>query len=461
MITSSHTYKVSECCSIIELHYTLLGVVFFLRNFKFRSLWWVAFLLVSVLVASCADRTGTPANSPVKSQTSELDRELLAEQFPTFDEQLVQVAEIVPSFAGFFYNDDGKLIIASTGDLQLPVIQTAIRTVFGNDLLDLASGSEVLSAQYSFLELADWRASARELFSEPGVVYLDIDETRNRIVFGIQNLETSEGLEQKLVDLGVPLAAVLFERADIPETGVTLREVNSPRVGSVQIGNPGGGYCTMGFNATHNSNPAGARGFITNSHCSEFLFQDETTGFFDQPSGGPYIGQEHIDEEPFSGGDCPSGEVCRYSDSIFVRYSSSVSSTKQVAATDRAMVGGPRNYEVNRLLAVYDTATPIVNRSVHKIGARTDHSSGNVVSTCVDVSFSNSGVKLLCQTRAEYHHDKGDSGSPVYRISSQGGPLGVDLFGLHWGGYFPGDAFFSPANNVFRDLGGMDYTYDY
>lgn len=317
-----------------------------------------------------------------------------------------------------------------------------------------------LQADYSFLDLAGWRVSARALFSEPGFVALDIDEVRNRIVIGIEDLADSKSLKLKLSDLGVPLEAILFEEMVSPTPSLALDDEVTPRVGAIRLGPPGGYLCTLGFNAHHLAH-YGGRGFVTNSHCSRFPFENETSGVFRQPNSGAAIGQEHIDREPFFGAaaGCNFSMGCRYSDSVFVRYRSSASSERKIAVTDRAMIGGPANREIHRYMPVDGKYYPLLGRRIHKIGSVSDHSDGNVLSTCVDIIFDDNGitVALLCQGRAEYYSEGGDSGAPVFEIASNG----LAIIGLHWARDSRNDniGFYSPIDGILRDLGNMDYSY--
>lgn len=76
--------------------------------------------------------------------------------------------------------------------------------------------------------------------------------------------------------------------------------------------------------------------------------------------------------------------------------------------------------------------------------------------TCVNTGVSGSNIVLLCQDFVENAVQivaGGDSGSPVFRINSNGR---ATLLGNLWGGNSSGTRFvYSPIANIERELGPL------
>ncbi len=155
-----------------------------------------------------------PSNVPPKS----LDEGPVAG--PT-DDAFAIVAQSVPAFAGMFLDESGNLNIYLLDSSQKDEAEAAIANVFGAERFE-GSAVRVLQAQYGFLELYHWRLDMRPVvLGIPGVVSLDIDDTRNRVRVGLEEMEVQAAVEVELAKLCVPLEAVIFELDTplVPTTG--------------------------------------------------------------------------------------------------------------------------------------------------------------------------------------------------------------------------------------------------
>ncbi|WP_411280059.1 hypothetical protein [Gemmatimonas sp.] len=95
-----------------------------------------------------------------------------------------------------------------------------------------------------------------------------------------------------------------------------------------------------------------------------------------------------------------------------------------------------------------------IGQTIHKIGATTGWTSGQVERSCVNANVANSPITLLCQTFVrglDVVVDAGDSGAPAFL---QSGDENV-LFGIVWGRTDVGEFVFSPLEGIVRDLGRM------
>ncbi len=97
---------------------------------------------------------------------------------------------------------------------------------------------------------------------------------------------------------------------------------------------------------------------------------------------------------------------------------------------------------------------PGVGTVINKIGMKTGHTSGKVLSTNVTITFS-SGATISNLTSADYESAPGDSGCVVYSyIGSTGARL---TLGIHTGASGSGTRYYTKANEVNAALGTSRY----
>lgn len=125
-------------------------------------------------------------------------------------DQLLHVAEEVPGFGGMFYDGNGNLNIYLLNPDQPEDISKALAAIA--DALT-PSQVKVLKGQYAYLQLREWYWQAGKLLRIKGIVFMKIDEARNRVVFGIEkgNAQAREHLERRLAQLPIPREAVLVD----------------------------------------------------------------------------------------------------------------------------------------------------------------------------------------------------------------------------------------------------------
>lgn len=128
----------------------------------------------------------------------------------TYDDLLVRVEERAPGFGGMFISRDGRLAVYLLDPSQLAVARSAIEAVFGPKRVP-PSGVYALKGQYTVSQLKQWTERAAEMFEMRGVAMVDLDEAENRVAIGLEDKSWIPKVEQKLVSLGIPRAAVLIE----------------------------------------------------------------------------------------------------------------------------------------------------------------------------------------------------------------------------------------------------------
>jgi hypothetical protein len=379
----------------------------------------------------------------------------------TIDDKFALVARQVPAFGGMFIGQGRVLQVLLVDTRQFDAAQAAIVEVFGRERLP-EGGAQAVECRYGFLQLKAWYDSQMmKTLSIPGVVMTSIAESKNRIQIGVKDSSVIPQIEDALFNLGVPREAVNIVETAPFEEFQSLQDTTRPALGGTQI-SPSGGACTLGFTAVRQ----GVAGFVTCSHCTNVqggvegtIFQQATN------SAANRFGVETVDPANFTGGPCPSGRSCRFSDSAFVARNSGPDPATLTASAD---FGYMATTSVNSLVIdnkfhiVGEVPFPLEGESLSKEGRTTGRTDGEVVDTCVALNnFKNgqdTGVTFLCQDRVEASSAPGDSGSPVFSWSSASLPPGATipayLYGILRGGN--GTTFsFSAMANIESELGAL------
>ena len=387
---------------------------------------------------------------------------------PTADENLQEINRQAPGFGGMFYDDNGDLNVYLTNPNNKAAAGKAIQAVLGAKRLGprdskrfqgkptLTPGDiKVIPAKFDVDQLAKWKQSGGNVFTIEEVSFIDLDEARNRITIGVTDTSATQSVEDILVSQGVPLEAVSIEKTEPAIPLVTVRDRFRPTKGGIQI-NFGGFLCTMGFNAYR----SGIRGFVTNSHCTNIQGGVEST-IYHQPVSWDYIGWEIADPTYFTSiwpWECPWFKRCRYSDSAFVRYTSTVSSSLGRIAQPTSWTGSITINNANpEFRIVRERPSNVVGDILDKVGRTTGWTYGKVVSTCGDYNVNGSDVHMKCQDKVQSFNSAvivggGDSGSSVFVWHGND----VDLSGILWGGNDTGTEFIlSPLRSIESELGAL------
>lgn len=315
----------------------------------------------------------------------------------------------------------------------------------------------VHQAEFDFARLHEWRLSSRAgVLAQEGAVFLDVDETRNRLRIGVERSAgraAMVGLTKALRDAGVPREAVVIERTDPIYFAATLRDQIRLVPGGVQI-RFSNFLCTLGFNAFR----GGTSGFVTNSHCTDRQGSVDGTLYY-QPLdqvAAQFIGTEQADPSYFRNQQgCPRGAKCRFSDSAWASYDAASLSAGDVIARPDGTNNGSLTIDGTSprfFITTKDAGgNQLVGTTVNKVGRTTGWTQGQVSGSCVDTGVSGSNIVLLCQDFVDAGVGGGDSGSNVF---VQTGSDSVTLVGILWGGNADGTLFvYSPYSAVKAELG--------
>ena len=404
---------------------------------------------VALILAACQDNATTPSDNDV----------LTARGQPAQGSDLPSAAEFdrrTPGFGGFYLNQDGTPTVYLTrGASRAPAEQALSGYLAARGLPNAAV--RILEAQYGWKQLERWQATASaEALTILGAVFVDNDETANRVRIGVEDLGAMGQVRAALARSGIPDGAVLVERADpIIQVATLQNVVDRPVRAGVQINFPGY-LCSVGFNATSGSQ----KSFVTASHCTTTQGGVESTPYWQplQSVDGTQIATEVADPVYVKGGTgCPKGgKLCRYSDASRAAYVNGANQALGSIARTSGANNGSLEITGSFSISADDCSTTggclAVGTVVNKVGRTTGWTSGAITNTCVNTGVQGTRIVQLCQTFVSAGVGGGDSGSDVFQVTGSS----VKLVGVLWGGNSGGTQFvFSPFGNVTRELGPL------
>jgi hypothetical protein len=417
----------------------------------------------------------------------------------TDDDLLLRVNDELPGFGGMFYDDQGQLNVyivnldsvlesdkknQRTIDDRIRNIESILTNIYGEKHLKSGSGREtsvaqekketrppsmkLLSGTYTIRQLIEWRLTIIDLLTNKNVIFLDMDETKNKITIGVLDDQTKEDAYRYTQMKGIPRSAINVEIVKPIKEFQSLISTTRPVVAGLQIHNPGLGRCTLGVNAYRQINTAipdaWNRGFLTNSHCTKRFGSVNSDTIFQSNAPAPpdvtdpsYVGYEIVDPRLRR---CYFVFNCRYSDAAFVRYSLSTNWTLgQIAKPLTANTG---TLVIDSVLPAFSIVgeqhNPVAGEYLHKVGRTTGWTWGRLSRTCID-RFNDMGILLRCQhlvrraTGSGQIGGRGDSGSPVFKRHGGFRHPDVTFYGLVWGGNEDGTEFvFSSIKYMEKEL---------
>ena len=222
----------------------------------------VLVFLVSLIPASTVLAEGRL--NPVPSPEADADA------YKSHDDLLKDIGLRIPDFGGMYLSKDNSIlnvyVLAGKEDvLDTEEVKQAIEGVLKADVASRRA-LRLVPAQYSMSQLYGWYQQMQDdIWGISGVITTDLNEGRNRIEIGIENLEVVSDLQKSLTALAIPRKAVIFREREQPNFATpTLQDgaTGGFLEGGYQVARSGSGGCTLGFNAQR----AGVDGFITAGH---------------------------------------------------------------------------------------------------------------------------------------------------------------------------------------------------
>ncbi|WP_164017608.1 hypothetical protein [Pyxidicoccus trucidator] len=431
----------------------------------------LAFSLAGMLsLSACGDTAGTAVNDKdvlAKTTTTALQA---VSKASNADEALLALEQSLPNLGGFYLDETGTARILLTGKANAAERSNA--AAIGNALAgqrasrfkDIAARrpTVVEEARFRFSELVSMRDRSVEVLNVPGVQTLDADERRNRVGVGVASAEAAERVREWWAKQGLPVEGLEVSVQEPVRLLTTLDDEVRPVPGGYKITNDNGSGCTIGYSVRHNDRN-GEMGFITNSHCTNVQGGTENTEF-DQPQSGFLdpndIGIERMDPNYISTlSGCPSGKLCRHSDSAYANFKNSSWARLGRLAEPVSYCNNPTTHctlTVNTSTEIpvgVMSGAPLIGQDFEKVGQTTGWTFGPIANTCFTVNQSGSSIALLCQYSVNAGVDSGDSGSPVFTWDGTTHPVG----GLLWGSFSNSTFIFSHHSSIALDLGSLTY----
>jgi len=405
---------------------------------------------VALVISACQDQPNPTSPDPRDVAVS-AQRSPQGGGLPSTE----QLDRQVPGFGGFFLDASGEpTIYLARGVSRAPAEQALSAYMAARGLS--AASLHVREARYGWQQLQRWQdAATNGAFSVNGTVYVDNDETTNRVRIGVENIGTAGQVRAAAARLGVPVDAVIVDQvAPIVQVASLQNVRDRPVRAGVQINFPGF-LCSVGFNATS----GGVKSFITASHCTTKQGGVENTPYYQplQSVDGTVIAREVADPAYTRGAGCPGGRTCRYSDASRAAYVNGANQALGLIAKTSGANNGSLEIVGSFTITSDDCTTLggclIVGNTVNKVGRTTGWTSGAITNTCVNTGVQGTRIVQLCQTFVSAGVGGGDSGSDVFQITSS---PNVKLAGVLWGGSSSGNQFvYSPFANVVKELGAL------
>ena len=190
--------------------------------------------IAAVALAACQEDQ-TPTAVTVPAQPSASAQSSQGNGPPTADELDRQV----PGFGGFFLDRAGEpTVYLARGASRAPAERALGAYLAARGLSNAAV--HVLEARYGWQQLQRWQDAATDgAFEVPGTVFVDNDETSNRVRIGVENVNATGQVRAALARRGLPDDAVIIERADpIVQVASLQNVVDRPVRAGVQINFP-------------------------------------------------------------------------------------------------------------------------------------------------------------------------------------------------------------------------------
>jgi hypothetical protein len=383
-------------------------------------------LLVLSLAACTNDAT---VSAPTEAPSRAVVEARGTERLKTWDDLLESVAKAEPAFAGFVDGTNGRMAIAVVAGGGSEAARTRVATVLATEGARLpVDGAPFRTVDFSALDLIRVKKFMHRGFVLPGMVYLDLDEERNRVFVGVRHGANTAPVRQLIASMPKALQRMIVVDSGVvyEELQTSLRSYFQPVPGGVEIGVGEGttvNQCTLGFNARTLTGQLVA---VTADHCTT-MNGWATGNLIRQNIFGPtrLIAQE-IEVSPRyypldqPDDPCVTTYFCRFADAAAFAYLGALDGTPEVGFLARPFFQSI-NIDPNTprfSLSGTAGATEWISQ-VDRIGRTTGWSTGSIYRRCTTWQNSN-GVINICQYEANITVEGGDSGGPVFLNNGNG-----------------------------------------
>jgi hypothetical protein len=414
----------------------------------------------------------------------------------SIDSVFAALARHIEGFGGLYRDParGGQVVVRLTNpETQTAVLRTGLPELLPESFEvyeDVVRGDyRIEEGKYDFVQLARWKVQLRQFLQNSGVRTLDIDEVNNRMALGVADEAAQSAVEKAFRRNSVPTDAVSTQIVGQPvylsgpsspvyktpkapilstlNSSTTLEDYYRPIAGGQEIariidGEYRGTPCTLTIIARDRVDGILQKVMITASHCTG------GNGFvngakYNQPefASGPDLNDivgEEVKDASFRSGlpGCPSGKICRYSDSAIIDLEDSyfyksayghIFETTGIGSNEIKFSNGEES-----LFRVDSDGQVVSGTPVNKIGRKSGWTQGPVQATCAAFNDPNTtdGV-ALCQNTAKLFAEGGDSGSPVF-VGSNSSQT-VIFAGLIWRSAGFNEVVFSTFTGMENDHG--------
>jgi hypothetical protein len=402
----------------------------------------------------------------------------------TTNDRLSHIGEAIPEFGGMYIDPEASVLYVYMTDTETTNgreerVREEVVQWFGPYTVE-GMTIRFRKAEHSMTQLLEWydRMSGSVLAID-GVNAVDLWEGENRLWVGVSDLdENGAEVLRALRDLGIPEGVMVIEKAGPFGLFAELTDDFDPlEMSGVQIEADGGpGECTLSFITVRDGWETGA---VTASHCTDVHSSGGSASTPGTPvpdfgswyqattSSGEEFGVETLDGPWFTNAhnsNCPSGDLCRYSDGAFASevgdLDLQIGNIARPTAVSSSGCASSGSCELTLdstkpTFPIKAEIATVQGRIVHKVGITTGWTSGEVTHTCLDVDLG--AITFLCQDLADFYSTAGDSGAPVFERDSQNADLariaGILVGPENQQDPQAGDVFFSPIGSVYFELG--------
>jgi len=373
------------------------------------------------------------------------------------------LAAEIAEFGGAFIDDHGTLNVYLTHERGRAAASTALNKqfkLFKRRPLPI----HFINAQHSFRELENYEDAVKPYYNEASIVYLWVDEWKNRLRVGVDDKTLAEHvLRPVLARLGIPQSAVTIEstKRPVPATTHYLTDPVRPLVGGLMITDEASHPSTLTALVTLDGETLA----LVSSHAVDINGNGVTGQTVKQ---GLPIGTVSVNPAFTAMQYCPVAK-CRYSDAALV----ALSATTNFAHLARPSTGIHYNGDPN-VNATFDDTNLIEltedgvwciesytcgiefypGDSASKIGQLTGWTGGKYLGLSSGVTGAD-GLHRFETIIVEGASEQGDSGGPILSKETN------RIAGILWGGGIQIDgkpAFLgSTWPNISAELSGSPY----
>jgi hypothetical protein len=386
----------------------------------------------------------------------------LPSQEGSLDVAFLRLNIAIPSFAGMYREKDTiKVLLGNMAEAESarPTIVKFLSANYGSDFKEKGLPEikfEAAKTKLTWFAIYHYKVALRDVLTIKDTVMLDADEVCGCVTVGISN-ERARAMVDNFIKINdVPREAVRMVNMAPIVPLQTVQDRFRPIPGGVQI-KPDTGWIWLALGesctATIIAERIGIAGIITASHCTRVEGGVEGTQFAQngrQIFNVDYVAHESADPVWTAGGSgCPTGSLCRSSDSAFavidignqngamaaIAKPSTLCLTPPIGAVPVSCPLDMAN-PTSILTVSGTTALPLAGTVVTKVGRTTGWTGGPITATCASVPQSGTNFVALCTSLASAGALPGDSGSPVFTIPPGTGSNATTatLVGLLWGG---------------------------